>query len=189
MAGCCPRQSRCGDSRAPTSNTTTAGTPDLDGRKEKVINLGSAVLNAFSELASFAEQVTQPNQDLQSERPRQHPQDQKSQQQVPGVVNGDGHEHLVEVVGGPSVGPGSRVRVGARVVAAWEVRNAAVQGLWTEVRIKPVSSANPLMVSGPYFPPSFSVFQLRVTPNVRPNYFVAGIVTMEWLVVFFSTSG
>eukprot|EP00300_Choanocystis_sp_HF-7_P033196 c45494_g1_i1.p1 GENE.c45494_g1_i1~~c45494_g1_i1.p1 ORF type:complete len:443 (-),score=93.86 c45494_g1_i1:41-1369(-) len=49
----------------------------------------------------------------------------------------------VEVVAGPSVMAGSIVAPGARIVALWEIRNSAADGLLTDVRIKPVSP-NPL---------------------------------------------
>jgi len=52
----------------------------------------------------------------------------------------------MEIVSGPSVLPGSKVKAGARLLPVWEVKNTATDGLWTEVRLKPTAE-NPLKVS------------------------------------------
>jgi hypothetical protein len=52
----------------------------------------------------------------------------------------------MEIVSGPSVLPGSKVKAGARLMPVWEVKNTATEGLWTEVRLKPTAQ-NPLKVS------------------------------------------
>jgi hypothetical protein len=43
----------------------------------------------------------------------------------------------MEVVSGPSVLPGAKVKTGARLMPVWEVKNTASAGLWTDVRLKP----------------------------------------------------
>jgi len=52
----------------------------------------------------------------------------------------------MEVVSGPSVLPGAKVKAGARLMPVWEVKNSASSGLWTDVRLKPTAS-NPFKIS------------------------------------------
>jgi len=46
----------------------------------------------------------------------------------------------VEILSGPSVPAGTVVNRNAKLVAVWEVRNLAKEGIWADVRVKPVGT-------------------------------------------------